>query len=240
MTALVLVLALIQAAGSTATIQGTVVSVTNEPLLAARVELTGGAQGPVVTRTDGRGQFAFPDLPSGRYRVSVKKEGYVRQEYGQKKPGDEGALIVVEAGRPVPAIVFRLQAASTIAGIVRNEEGYPVANILVQALRRNYGVRGNKILTVFSNALTDDRGIYRLYWLDPGDYYVSASYLPQLPTAVNASEDVPRGVYAATYFPGSGDAVARRSRASRQRQYVRRNRFQTAALTCSKRSWHGA
>ena len=208
MTALVLILALIQAAGSTATIQGTVLSVTNEPLPAARVELTGGAQGPVVTRTDGKGQFSFPDLASGRYRVSVKKEGYVRQEYGQNQPGDEGALIVVEGGRPVPPIVFRLQAASTIAGIVRNEEGYPVANILVQALRRSYGVRGTRILTQFSSVLTDDRGIYRLYWLDPGDYYVSVSYLPQLPTAVNANEDVPRGVYAATYFPGSGDAVS--------------------------------
>jgi hypothetical protein len=107
----------------------------------------------------------------------VKKEGYVRQMYGEKKTGDEGTLILVEAGKPTPAITFRLLPAATIAGTVRNEDGYPVANILVQAMRRTYGVRGNKLLTPFASALTDDLGAYRLYWLDPGNYYVSASYL---------------------------------------------------------------
>jgi hypothetical protein len=202
-----LALALMQAPAPAATIQGIVVTAANEPIVSARVELTGSTQGVVVTLSDGKGQFAFSNLPQGRYRVSVKKEGYVRQVYGEKKPGDEGTLVPVEGGKPTPAITFRMLPAATIAGTVRNEDGYPVANILVRAMRRTYGVRGNKLLTSFASVLTDDLGAYRLYFLDPGDYYVSASYLPQLPTPVNANEDAPRAPYASTYFPGSNDPL---------------------------------
>src|SRR5204863_6922574 len=106
---------------------------------------------------------------------------------------------------PPGAIAFRLQPAATMAGAVRNEDGFPIANILVQAMRRSYGVRGNRTITLFSNTLTDDLGGYRLYWVDPGDFYVNASYLPQLPTPVNANEDAPRIAYGPTYYPGVAD-----------------------------------
>jgi hypothetical protein len=158
-------------------------------------------------RSDGEGQFAFPNLSRGGYRLSVKKEGYVREEYGQKKPGGTGSPILLEEGKALPSISFHLQRAATISGEVRNEEGFPIANILVQAMRRSYGVRGNREITLFSSTLTDDKGNYRLYWLDPGEYYVNASYLPQLPTPVNANEDVPRAAYAPTFFPGTSNAV---------------------------------
>jgi len=74
-------------------------------------------------------------------------------------------------------------------------------------MRQSYGIRGNRTITLFSSTLTDDRGSYRLYWLDPGNYYINASYLPQLPTPVNANEDVPRAAYAPTYFPGTSNPV---------------------------------
>jgi len=202
-----LLLALLPQAPATGNLQGVVLNGANEGIYGARVEITGGAQGAIVTRTDGQGQFVFGSLPAGRYRLSVKKEGYVRQEYGQKDPGEAGAPIVIGAGSQVKGLVFRLLPAATIAGAVRNEDGFPIANILVQALRRSYGVRGNRTITLFSNALTDDLGAYRLYWLDPGEYYINASYLPQLPTAVNANEDAPRAAYGPTYYPGSADGL---------------------------------
>jgi hypothetical protein len=203
---LLLLLAFLQAPAPGTTVQGTVVNFANEPLFTARVELAGGAQGPVVARTDGQGRFVFSNVPAGRYKISAKKEGFVRQEYGQKTPGGPGNVIVVAAGTAVPTITFRLQPAATITGAVRNEDGFPIANILVQAMRRSFGVRGNRTVTLFSNTLTDDLGAYRLYWVDPGTYYVNASYLPQLPTPVNANEDAPRAAYAPTYFPGTNDA----------------------------------
>lgn len=208
MKALLIAVALLQAPVPEGIIRGSVLAPANEPVPGARVELAGSPEGALVMRTDSRGQFAFSSLKPGSYRLSVKKEGYVRQEYGEKRTGGTGVFIPIGAGIPAPAVIFRLQPAATIAGEVRNEDGFPIANILVQALRRSYGIRGNRTITPFSSTLTDDRGTYRLYWVDPGDYYVNASYLPQLPTPVNAQEDVPRAVYSPTYFPGSNDLTA--------------------------------
>jgi hypothetical protein len=203
---LLLAIVLLQTPPSSGSIRGTVLNAENAPLAGARVELI-GPDGVLVMRSEGEGQFAFTSLARGGYRLSVKKEGYVREEYGQKKPGGMGSPIVLDEGKTLTSIVFHLQRAPTISGEVRNEDGFPVANILVQAMRRSYGVRGNRTVTLFSNTLTDDKGNYRLYWLDPGDYYVNASYLPQLPTPVNANENVPRAAYAPTYFPGTSNPV---------------------------------
>jgi len=201
-----LAVVLLQAPPSFGSIRGVVLNAENAPLNGARLELT-GPDGVLVIRSNDEGQFAFSNLAPGGYRLSVKKDGYVREEYGQKKPGSTGAPIILEDGTAVPAFVFRLQRAATISGEIRNDDGFPVANILVQAMRQGYGPRGNRTVTLFSNTLTDDKGNYHLYWLDPGDYYVNASYLPQLPTPVNANENVPRSAYAATYFPGTRNAI---------------------------------
>ena len=210
MISVLIALALLQATPSAGSLRGVVLNSSNEALDGARVEIIGGPQRALVARTNGQGQFVFANIPAGRYRISVKKDGYVRQEYGQQDLNGSGTLIVIGPGSQVQGLVFRLQPASTIAGTVRDQDGFPIANILVQALRRTYGVRGNRTLALFSNTLTDDQGTYRLYWIDPGEYYVNASYLPQLPTPVNAHEDVPRAAYAPTYYPGSGDPAEAR------------------------------
>ena len=98
--------------------------------------------------------FLFSDVPPGRYLVSVKEEGYIRQEYGQKTPGGKGSTVVIEAGRRSLNIVFRLQPAATIHGVVGNEDGFTIANILVQAMKRGYDDRGKRTLTVFSSTFT--------------------------------------------------------------------------------------
>ena len=60
----------------------------------------------------------------------------------------------------------------------QDQEGNPVADILVTAARRTYDFRGRPTLTAVASATTDDRGTYRIFWVDPGDYYVSAGYAP--------------------------------------------------------------
>src|SRR5262249_35602561 len=99
--------------------------------------------------------------------------------------------------------VFRLDSAPTITGLVHDEDGTPVADILVTAERRTYDFRGRPSLTAVASATTDDRGAYRIFWIDPGEYYVSAGYAPVRKPASDNSP--PRATYAPVYFPGVTD-----------------------------------
>ena len=47
----------------------------------------------VATRTDGNGNFVFPEVSAGRYRVRAQRNGYVGQLYGQRGGGPGRILI---------------------------------------------------------------------------------------------------------------------------------------------------
>src|SRR5207245_3623680 len=127
----------------------------------ARLELSEGPGTPLIVRTDSGGHFEFPNLRPGNYRLSVTKDGFIRQEY---KP-----RIALTAGRQIRDIVFRLDPAPTVSGWVQDDAGEPIAGVIVQALRRSYDTRGNRTLSVFASAVSDDRGQYRVFCLDPGE-----------------------------------------------------------------------
>src|SRR5262249_53160545 len=97
-------------------------------------------------------------------------------------------------------IVFQLDAAPTVAGWVQDQYGEAVPNVLVEALRRSYDTLGNRRFTRAASAITNDRGEYRIFWVDPGDYFFFAT------TRVPESGDTAptRGV-SPTYFPGVSD-----------------------------------
>lgn len=114
---------------------------------------------------DAGGRFTFKDLPSGQYSLSADLEGY----FGSK--GNEPTA-VVEAGKPAD-ITVPLMPGATISGRVKNADGRTVSNILVTAHLITYA--NGKILPMAQGSQTsDDRGEYRLYWLPPGEYLVSA------------------------------------------------------------------
>jgi len=175
------------------TISGLVVKSTLEviqPLANARVELIDGPTQRIV-RTDSGGNFAFKSLPPGTYRIAVTRDGFIRQEYGQRVPNAPYSQIVLNSGQQISDVVFVMQAAPTIAGSARDEYGDVVPNAVIQAVRKGFDPRGKRTLTLVASTLTDDRGQYRLYWLDPGDYLVSAG-----------SPAHSEYAYLQTYFPG--------------------------------------
>ncbi|HEX5000609.1 MAG TPA: hypothetical protein VFY29_20465, partial [Terriglobia bacterium] len=61
-----------------------------------------------------------------------------------------------------------------ISGTLRDEDGYPITGIQVQALTYDYRNGQRVFKTVGSARTTDDSGGFRLYYLAPGDYYVTA------------------------------------------------------------------
>ena len=150
----------------------------------------------VTTRDDGT--FVFNNVAPGQYRVSVERDGYINQEYGQRSFNGTGTVITLGAGQRLNSIDFQMSPAGTIAGKILDEDGEPVTGIQVQALSYQYR-NGVPTLMPSRQVQTNDLGEYRLYWLSPGDYYVSA--LPNPRRGQVAVE----GAYAPSYFPGGID-----------------------------------
>ena len=186
----------------TGVIEGYVIRARTEPaspLVDARLDLNNS----LIARTDSSGRFVFSGLPPGRYRLRVTKDGFVRQQYPHSAMDAPGTPIDLAAGQQIRNVVFKLERAPTIAGVVRDQSNSVVAGVVVQAMRRGFNARGNRIVTLIASTRTDDRGSYRLYFLDPGEYVIAA--LPE--ASPNQPAVRPNGP---TYYPGfaeMGDAT---------------------------------
>ena len=168
-----------------------------QPLFLARVELASDSASLIV-RTDENGHFSFTNVKPGKYQLMVGNDGFIRQTMP----------ITVAAGLRRDNILVALDVAPTFTGRVRDPNNVPIRNILVEALKAVYGPRGDRSIVLAESALSDDRGEYHLYWLDPGDYYIRASSFPRKPGLTipgNPPLDPATPSYAPTYYPGSRD-----------------------------------
>jgi hypothetical protein len=147
---------------------------------------------PAVT-TDERGRFEIKDVAQGAYRLIAARNGFSKQEYGQRSANQTGAVLNIAGGQRVTGIEFRLSPAGTIMGRVSDARGEPLAGVTVQALRSTYDASGKRTLQPAASGRTNDLGEYRLYWINPGRYYISAN--PARSTldilASNASQTAP-------------------------------------------------
>jgi protocatechuate 3,4-dioxygenase beta subunit len=204
-------------ASQTCTIEGKVVAAaTGMPLGKAWIMLRkaeGRDQG-VSTRTNAGGKFTFKDLEPGRYRLSAVRNGYVRQEYGQRRPDAAGTTLSLAPGQTMSDVVFRLIRAAIVAGRVYDEDGEPGAEIMVQVMRRRYS-RGKRELMPAGMDRTDDQGQYRIFGLAPGQYFVSATPMPGFVSGMFMSGRMARPAgdsgneegYSPTFYPGTLDSA---------------------------------
>lgn len=167
-----------QAQQNSASIEGVVVKLgTSEPIARARVVITKAeVQSSSFTfTTEGTGKFVFRNLPPGRYRLFATRDGYVRGEYGQRSVNRQGTPIALGDRQEMKDVTLGLTPTGVIAGRVYDRYGDAVVNANVQALKYSYGSGdGRRTLTVVQSARTNDLGEYRLYWMQPGKYVVSA------------------------------------------------------------------
>ena len=162
-----------------ASITGFVVKIgTNEPLSKASVVLNttdGGRTQPYTSSTSNDGRFVLENVQPGKYRLAATRYGYVRYEFGARGPNGPGLQITVAAGQKMTEVVLPLMPAGTITGRVFERDGEPLAYVAVQALKYSYQ-DGQRVLNVVQTAATNDLGEYRLFWLGPGQYFVSTTY----------------------------------------------------------------
>jgi 5-hydroxyisourate hydrolase-like protein (transthyretin family) len=182
------------------------------PLKGATVRLENGEdhEHTIATKTAGDGRFELRNVPAGRYKVIVSRNGYVEMEHGQKKLSDPGAAFTLSPGQTRTDFLFKLIPAAVIAGRVFNEDGEPEPNASVTASRETYQ-EGRKTLTPFAQQSTDDLGAFRLFGLPPGRYFVSAmerqwgkvvgdKEFSGAPSQAGSEQG-----YAKTYYPGTPD-----------------------------------
>ena len=126
----------------------------------------------VLTGQDGF--FVFRDLPLGNFTLTAAKPGYAEGAFGRRRPGgapQELSLTDTESRREIDVLLWKHGA---IIGVVTDEIGEPLIGIAIQSFKRTE-VNGVRRFVAAARASTDDRGVYRLPNLPPGDYTIAAS-----------------------------------------------------------------
>ncbi len=141
------------------------------PVSGAIVTLSLSGSAPLRVMADGQGQFAFRDLPPGRFTLSSSKAGYVDGASGRLRPNGPTQSLELTADQHVSDVTIPMWKHGAIAGRVMDEGGEPLVGVSVRALKRTI-VAGKRQLTSSATDTTDDRGMYRISSLEPGEYVV--------------------------------------------------------------------
>ena len=161
--------------GATGLLSGTLVAAdTGRPVRRATVTLASPDSGVRKTATtDEAGAFSFAQLPAGSFTLSATRQGYLDVAFGQRTPGSgrPGTAIQLAAGQKLEDVTLRMPRTGILTGVITDEFGDPMMGMQVRAWR--YVKRsGERTLQVAGSATTDDRGIYRITGLLPGEHLV--------------------------------------------------------------------
>ena len=159
------------------------------PVRRARVTLAGasGDAGTILLTAED-GTFEFAGVPPGRYTVTAQKDAYVAIVNGSWRAAANGQRVTLAAGERA-RLEFHLARGAVITGTVLDVDGTPMQGVDVRAYERHFfGVTGEYryVDAGAVSLVTDDRGVYRIFGLPPGGYFVAAG--PPPPTDGAASQ----------------------------------------------------
>lgn len=183
------------------TVSGTVVDATTGLPIANAVVECGGTllQSPGraevrKARTGPDGRFSFERVPEGS-AIRVWRRGY-------RTAGDFNETWTGAARRNSGPLTVALVQLGVITGRVLNENGDPLMGFSVELLKADVD-SGKWRIVEYAAAMTDDRGIYRLWHLTPGLYYLKALGPRRIQYGIGEMPAVRSGVlsYGPQFYP---------------------------------------
>jgi hypothetical protein len=153
-----------------------------------------GSTGPIEPNrvmADDEGRFVFREVPAGGTSLSATKAGYLPTSFGQTAPVGPGRHLRIEEGERRSDVVLRMWQYAALSGTVADEFGDPAVGVRVVLVRR-VERGGQRLPAMHAGASTDDRGVFRVGSLPPGDYFVLVpSVTVSVPARTSAMLEAP-------------------------------------------------
>lgn len=129
---------------------------------------------PATTATtDAEGWYRLTNVAPGSYRVVAYAPAYIVE--GNTNPFTPGKTINVAEGEAIETLNFAITRGGVVTGTVTDPDGRTVIAESVKAYKLDEtGKRKTSGFPDFSTWQTDDRGMYRIYGLEPGRYLIAA------------------------------------------------------------------
>lgn len=162
----------------TGSIEGTVVdAITQQPLANVSVSLFPVSK---MTTTDSKGSFVIESVEAGQRRILAQATGY----------SSAYLTLTITAGERAGSTSFRMSRRSAISGRVLDSRGQPAVGASVSLLLYTFDAgsdsqraKAGQANTTFhsqyfAGGLVDDQGNFRIFNVDPGEYYVRVAPPP--------------------------------------------------------------
>ena len=134
-----------------------------------RIAQSGGTSTVTQQMRAGRtGGFTFGAVPDGSYLLIATRDGYFPSAFGQRRPDGQGTPIEVTKDSNTIAEI-RMHRKGAITGRVLDENGVGMPGVPVVAYPARLPLRSP------GRAVADDRGVYRIPFLDPGKYWIRSA-----------------------------------------------------------------
>jgi protocatechuate 3,4-dioxygenase beta subunit len=133
----------------------------------------GTSQAPRQILTDSAGRYMFRELTKGRYTIRATAPGYLTSTFGQSSSSAPAQTIELTTDDEKRGnLTIRMWRTATVSGRLTDETGEPVVGHQVRVFRRTSTAGRLRYLPGGSPATTDDRGMFRVSSLAPGEYVV--------------------------------------------------------------------
>src|SRR6185436_7985846 len=111
----------------------------------------------------------------------ARRDGHWPAEFGQRWVDGPGQMLTISPGAKLRDVQVVMTPGGVIAGRITNRDGLPLAGARVMAMKPWIN-QNQRQLRAEQEVVANDLGEFRLIWLKPGRYYISATFVDYAPT----------------------------------------------------------